>query len=394
MAKTPVFRMSVMCVTALAASMILGNWVAAGETSADVTAAIERLLAPQDEIRARAALSLGDIGQKALPAYDALLSLALSNDLPKVRSAAANALGKIAKEKAVDDFIAKLKISSPAVIREQAVDALMVSELRSPKAVMPLFEALRDESERVRTKAGVALQFYNDDKLAKMLILALGNPDDKAREWAPWLLGRMKCQAAITPLHALLSDNDPAFRKSVIAALRDIKSRESVAPLIIIATQDKDDDVRTRAIQCLGELGDISAGKSLLELVSDANPEVRAYTAGALGLLGVEEAKAPLREMFKTGTDREALAAMMALCQLRDKKAIPLIVERINNLQGQHVELIGWFTSSLVELGAEKELISLSKHDDDSIKIAAKAALQKLKARQKKRHPTTGASGR
>jgi HEAT repeat protein len=383
MTTTSVFRVSVVCVTALVASIQLKNWAAAGAVDADVTAAIEQLSSPQEETRARAAIGLGDIGQTALPAYDALFSLALSNDLPKVRKAAASALGKITKERAVDEFIEKLKANSPAVIREHAADALMVSELRSPKAVAPLVEALRDESERVRRRAGIALQFYHDEKLEGMLILALGNSHDKAREWAPWLLGRMKSRAAIAPLHALLSDNDAAFRKSVIAALRDIKSRESIAPLIVAATQDKDDDVRSRAIHCLGELDDGSASRTLLGLISDNNPEIRVCAASALGRLGVREAKGPLRKMLGADANREALAAMMALCQLRDEQAIPLIVKRIKELQGQQIELIGRFTDSLVELGAEKELLLLSKHDDNNIKTAANAALRKVEAGRK-----------
>ncbi len=345
----------------------------------EVEATVSRLSAPEDYNRSRAAHALGGLGPDAKSAHDELFRVALFDDVPKVRHAAANALGKIAKERATADFIARLKTSSIARIREYSVNALMQPELRSPEATVPLFETLRDKNDRVRGRAGVALQFYKNDTLAGLLLGSLEERNDKAREWAPWLLGRMKHKEALEPLHNLLGDDDPKFRKSVIGALRDIGSRTSVSPLINVATQDKDDEVRMRAIECLGELGDRKASPLLLGALDDQNPEIRAYAAGALGALGTEEAKKPLREMFKGGEGREVLAAMCSLCLLEDKQAVPLIVERINDLQGRHPELIAWFTNALAELGAEGELVSLSKHSDSNIRAAAQEALKQVR---------------
>lgn len=345
----------------------------------EVKAAVSRLSAQEDYNRSRAAHTLGGLGPDAKSAYDELFHVALSDDIPKVRHAAAKALGKIAKERATADFIARLKTSSVARIREYSVDALVQTELRSPEATVPLFETLRDENERVRGRAGIALQFYKNDTLAELLLGSLEERSDKAREWAPWLLGRMRQKSALEPLHNLLGDDDPKFRKSVIAALRDIGSSKSVSPLIKVAAQDKDDEVRMRAIECLGELGDRNASPLLLEALDDQNPEIRAYAAGALGDLGAQEAKKPLREMLKGGEGREVLAAMGALCQLKDTQAVPLIVERINDLKGRHPELIAWFANALVELGAEGELLSLSKHSDGNIRAAAQEALKQIR---------------
>jgi len=346
----------------------------------DVVAAIKRLSSPEDYNRVRAAHSLGAMGKAALPAYDALFSVALSDELTKVRRGAAEALGKIAKDKAVDAFIIQLKTNSRAIIREYAVDALKVKELRSPISEEPLFQALKDENDRVRAKAAFALQYYESDRLAERLLDSLKREDDKVREWAPMLLGRMKCRAALTPLHGLLDDEDPKFRRSVITALRFIPSETSVTPLVKVATQDEDNEVRIIAILCLGDLGYVSAGKPLLKLLSDPNLEIKGYAADAIGRLGIRDAKEPLRKMFKHGTPGEKLAAMGGLCLLDDREAIPLIVDAFETVPDQ---LIPRLVYGLLDLKAEKELRTLKDHKNKAISVAAHQALQKLERRNR-----------
>ena len=326
------------------------------------------------------------MGNRAITAFDTLYKIALSDDVPKVRHAAASALGKIAHTEAVNRFIQELQTNSTATVREYSVDALMEPPLRSPQATVPLFQALRDEDEKVRGRAGIALQFYRNEELERLLLESLTNPTDKAREWAPWLLGRMRSQAALVPLHGLLSDKSTEFRMSVVAALRDIKSKSSVPPLITVVKQDDNDEVRMRAIQCLGELGDKKAAATLVAALEDDNPEVIVYAAGALGSLGVEEAKPRLRELLNQGIGRETLAAMGALCQMKDTNAIPLIVKHIET--GNEGAAL-YMMQGLIELEAESEIQRLKHHDNPLVRASAERALTKI---EKKKHPTNGSN--
>ncbi len=322
--------------------------------------------------------TLGQMGINAIPAYDALYKLALFDDVPKVRGAAAEALGKIARERAVKQFIQEVQTNSVALVREYSVDALMQQSLRDPQATVPLFQALRDENEKVRGRAGIALQFYKNKDLERLLLKSLSDPTDKAREWAPWLLGRMHSEAALVPLHALLADKSVDFRKFVVAALRDIKSKTSVGPLISVVEHDENDEVRMQAISCLGELGDKKAAQTVVAALDDENPEVRAYAAGAVGALGIEDAKPRLRELLKQGIAPEMLAALGALCQMKDTHSIPTIVGHLNTA---NEVVIPYMMQGLIELEAESELQSLTKHDNASVRTQAESALKELKKR-------------
>lgn len=354
----------------------------------NVSESVARLSSTNENVQERGIRDLIEIGKSAAPAYDFLISIALSsNTLPKFRSGAADALRNIDETKASQQFIQELTNSSPAV-REYAVDALMI--IRRPEAALPLYERLRDESQSVRSRAGIALQFYKDSLPPELLIATLAKKDDKAREWAPWLLGCMHCQSAVEPLQAQLDDDDPNFRKSVVASLRAIRSKASVEPLIKVVRQDRDEDVRMQAIQVLGELRDPKASELLLELLNDPNPEIRTDTIGAIGALGIEEAKPRLRKILKQEMSRETLSAMGALCRMHDTNAIPLIVDHLST----NDETVTYYCmQGLVELGAEDELLKLQQRENPRIRAAAEKALLKLKKRKNPPTKATPASG-
>jgi HEAT repeat protein len=296
--------------------------------------------------------------------------------MPKIRSGAVRALRNIDEARASAQFIRELTNTAPSV-REYAADALMI--ITRPEAAIPLFDRLRDENEQVRGRAGIALQFYKDDRLADSLIGTLQKKDDPARQGAPWLLGRMKRQDAVAPLINCLSDDMPTFRKSVIAALRDIKSKDAAPALLTVTTQDKDDEVRCRAIQCLGDLGDASAGTALLRCLSDPNPEIRASAAAALGMLKIEQAKEPLRKILGGVYAKEKLAAMGGLCLLGDTQSVSLIIA---SLDDQPPELIPYFMQGLVELNAVAEITALQNHESETVRSSAMKALQRLEKRK------------
>ncbi len=342
-----------------------------------VEESLERLTSTNQYIRNRGMRALVGMGKEAAPAYNVLMNIALSsNNLPGTRSSAVEALKNIDEAKAATHFIQELTNSS-ATTREYAVDALMT--IRRPEASPPLFYRLRDENEQVRKHAGIALQFYKVEKLEKLLLGALSDPTDKAREWAPWLLGRMPSEAALPPLHALLADPSVKFRKSIVAALRDIQSKTSVSPLISVVTHDENDEVRMRAIQCLGELGDPQAAAIVTQALDDENPEVRFYAAGAAGALGIENAKPRLRKMLKQGVGREMLTAVGALCKMKDTDSIPLILEHLDT---DNETVAFYMMQGLVELEAESEILKLKKNGNELVRSVAERALIKLKKKK------------
>ena len=100
------------------------------------------LQAPDEKVRAQAALSLGSLGDQR--AYDPLVA-ALSDEHWYVRWNAAEALGKLGNQQAVDPLLAIFKdtkpIDSPSRnTRIAAVKAL--GKLKDERVVPPLFDAL------------------------------------------------------------------------------------------------------------------------------------------------------------------------------------------------------------------------------------------------------------
>lgn len=346
----------------------------------ELDATVKQLSAPEDYKRSRAARALGQMGTGAEVAYDILLKIALFDEVSKVRNAAANALGNIAKERSVSQFIAQLQTNSVALVREYSVDALMQRQLQSPEATVPIFQALRDENERVRRRAGIALQFYKSEELERLLIASLSDETDRARELAPWLLGQMKSQAALAPLHGLLDDGDPKFRNNIVAALCYIRSKSSVPPLIEIVTHDENDEIRIRAIQCLGKIGDPLAIAVVVQALDNENSDVRISAAGAIGVLGVEDAKPRLREILKQDAyGGEMLAAMGALIQMKDADSIPLIVNQLNTEDKSKAQ---YMMHGLVLLNAEAEIIKLKDQGNPIVRAVAERALEKLQERK------------
>lgn len=166
----------------------------------------------------------------------------------------------------------------------------------------------------------------------------------------------------------------------MIAALRDINSRTSVSPLIHVVEHDEDDDVRMRAIRCLGELGDTKASATVVAALDDKNPEVRAYAAGALG---IKDAKPRLREILKQSIGRETLAAMGALCQMKDTDSIPIIVGHLNT---ENEVITQHMMQGLIELEAESEIQRLKEQGNPRVRTLAEWALKKL---EKRKNPPT-----
>src|SRR5579885_2625571 len=87
-------------------------------------------------------------------------------------------------------------------------------------------------------------------------------------------------------LQAELSDADYKVRKAAIRKLMRSRSYRSLAlePLLALL-HDPRGDVRTKAVQALGRLGDPRALKPLRARLTDKNALVRAQVASALGNL-------------------------------------------------------------------------------------------------------------
>ena len=238
-----------------------------------------------------------------------------------LRIAAIRALGGFGREAAgaVPQLIRSLGDDDPRV-RWFAIEALGLIGPEARAAVPSLVQALRSRD------LAYALASENSDALK----------DGPIRLIAAFAQGRIgpDARAAIPDLIAALSGPDSRVRGEAARSLGRIgpEARDAVPALIRLVTRGTVAEVAERAAEALGRLGPVAI-PAVIEMLHDADAEVRAT---ALGILGQMDAKAavPVSELVRCLRDRDAdvrKAAAAALGQTGDRRVavaalLPLVI--------------------------------------------------------------------
>jgi hypothetical protein len=123
---------------------------------------------------------------KALPK----LLGALADKDPRIRGAAAEALGEVGDASAVEPLGKMLSGDADSDVREAAAEAL--GEIGSPNAVPALRAGLKDADEDVREAVVDALGSIGGPDAERVLRQALSDPDEDVRDAAAAALAKMK----------------------------------------------------------------------------------------------------------------------------------------------------------------------------------------------------------
>jgi HEAT repeat protein len=213
-----------------------------------------------------------------------------------VRGSAADVLGSIGSEKAIEPLINALSSDADGYARGRV--ALALGSIGGEKALDPLIFALSSDTDsHVRRRAADALVSMGSEKALDPLIFALSSDTDSyVRRRAAYTLGCIGSEKALDPLiSALSSDIDHGVRRKAASALDRIGSEKALNPLIFALSSDTDGDVRKRAASALGGIGSEKALDPLISaLSSDKNSNVRRKAASALDGIGSEKALDPL----------------------------------------------------------------------------------------------------
>lgn len=287
----------------------------AGETGEKVL-----LIALDDtdaKIRRRVVNALGKLGTSC--AVEPLIT-ALKDSNLEVRREVVESLGEIGDTRAVEPLSAVIKDNDWRV-RAKVVEAL--DRLGEP-AVEPLSIALNDYAVDVRRKAVKALGKMGGVWAANLLIVALEDRNAIVRAEAAEALGKLGDARVVEQLVVALGDGDRNVRVAVVGALREFG--EPAAEPLVTVLKDSCVDVREKAAEALGELGDALAVGPLIAALRDSNQGVRMMVASALGKLGDARAVGPLIAALRD-SDRDVRAtAAGALGKLGDARAVgPLI---------------------------------------------------------------------
>jgi len=265
-------------------------------------------------------------GMKAARDVKGLIRLLKHQDLD-VKYGAAEALGEMRDNRAVEPLVTALKNDEFSGVRWKAAEAL--SKIGAP-AVAALIGALRHDDDDVRWKAAIALGEIGDPRAIEPLILLLCDEDRFVKSHAALALGAIG-EPAVNPLLRALREGDGNLRWGAAIALGKIRDPRAIEPLIE-ALADKYENVRAESASSLAALGKPALGPLLWFLTFSDGPE-RLEVVRALGELHDTDAIQPLIQMLENADEDERKAIADALDAILIPTVEPL-VRRLRN--GSH----------------------------------------------------------
>jgi HEAT repeat protein len=260
-------------------------------------------------VRESAATSLGDLGDKR--ALRPLIQALRGGD-ESMRRTAEKALLSLG-EAVIEELVGLLQ-DADWDVRWRAVHVLGAT--RNKAACDPLIARLRDENRYVREAAAIALGEIADGCAVKPLIAALQDENKYVREEAAAALAEMKDKRSLGPLIKALHDKDWGVRWGVANALGELEDPSAIDPLI----EALDDEVRyvregvASALQRIGK----PAVKKLIENLQGPSPNVRRWSAWALGKIKDQRAAKGLINALQDKDAGVQFAAEVALTELEE----------------------------------------------------------------------------
>lgn len=281
-----------------------------------------------EEVRAKAALALGQIGERSSVAE---LGKAALDSAARPRAAAAFAMGLIA-DASSEPALERLAADSAPEVRAAAAEALgRIHDAGGAAAVQKL---LSDPDETVRTAASFAAwKFAEPDPLLDALTANTAAEDVRIRIAASYALARLT-SVGVAPassgapvghlsaaglaraklvLIALVADAEPAVRMHVARGLASPASGPELAAVGALS-KDKEPGVRVNAVKALGYPG-ISVKPYLERAITDRDQGVARAALEAVGAVGGSVAAYELNEIvvkLDSGWLREAALLSLA----------------------------------------------------------------------------------
>lgn len=235
------------------------------------------LKSPNDDLRLRATLAAGRIGDEA--AVSILAEILAKDESDKVRAMAAFAIGEIESVKGADTILKALDDRTIAPeIRARAVEAAgkIAAANAKDESAKRLGQAVVDTLEFENRKRGAADQDIVRAGLTAVLrarpeggdvatAVFLTYSDAAVRADAANTMARLRAKNANATLKEMvLFDKDDAVRANAIRALVAGEDKGSVNLLIETATNDKNVSIRIAGQRALATLGDKTAAEPLL----------------------------------------------------------------------------------------------------------------------------------
>ncbi|HOO55192.1 MAG TPA: anti-sigma factor antagonist [bacterium] len=173
----------------------------------------------------------------------------------------------------VSKLIEKLRSSDRDVVKASVIEEL--GKLGDHRSIRPLIDALDDSDTLVRWNAIKAISNFGSDALAQLL-RELDSGDKFKRRNIVQALGEVGGEDAVDRLIKMLmfDETDSTVLVEIIRALHKLRPQRAVEPLITVLKMD-DWEMKWRAINTLGYIGDPRAAEPLLEALNDNDPDIK-----------------------------------------------------------------------------------------------------------------------
>jgi len=336
--------------------LLLLAWPARAQSEEQIAALIRNLGSPKVRERRSAAVALGKMGGRALPAAKSLVQRLGDPDrsvrnaavealvsigpkvFPELRAAFAHADSNIRVQAAVvagrmgrnaldlvPDLI-RLHADRSEDVRAAATWAIGVIRPLSRAAVAALIARLKDESPYPRQLAARGLANAGPDAM-RALADAMGDQSRSVRQEVLRSLksyGR-KAAAVLERLLPHLTSKDESVARSVRELIAEWEA--AIVPELVRLLKSKRTEQRRAAARMLVELGEqaASAAPALLAALGDEDPEVVRLVRRAIRGLG-EQAVAALRRMAGSKDEKTRRRAVSLLREMDPDWAIGSVV--------------------------------------------------------------------
>lgn len=288
--------------------------------------------------------------------------------------------------------------------RVSSVSANELCAIGEP-AVDPLIKALKDDNPQVRSLAAQDLGIIGDKKAINSLIEALKDPTPEVRMNASFSLGELQAIEAVEPLIELLKDENGEVVRYAVITLGMLKDPRATEPLCEVLKRDDasisydgdsdmrytgNSNIRSEAVLALGEIGDLRAVDTLLDLLADK--EIGNSAASSLGRIKGEYVFGKLIKLLDSKNPTTRINAVAVYQYIQDPDAVPILIRMLNDqvpeVRREAAYVLGNFKKPEEIAQTEEPLINAL--GDSKIEVQAAAASSLGSIESKKAIPLLG----
>lgn len=294
------------------------------KTEGSEEALIEFLRSPSDEICSEAIRALSDFesGRSACAVGEAL-----GKPSAKVQEAASDYFGTNAQ---VGKSMREALYNENEAARAKA--GKEINALKSRKILDFLLKILAGGSDQLKKRAAAVLGCIDSDVVVAPLTAMLEKEKGDVLAAVYSALGKLKTDKTVDVLLKGLDNESFAVRTSCIYALCDKKSEKAVPRLLdILSDSDAEMDVRILIAKSLGKVKSLDAMNAMISNLKTAPDALRTKIEDSLVEMNHDSLPEGIAPLLENGSDKERLSAVKILTRIRRPGVSPILLSALND---------------------------------------------------------------